>query len=182
MEIWTGPNAYLHKTLQSISFPCCLNLTFPEEEEKYPRASLFSFFLSCWDGGSSNPKQSRCCIKPKHLQSLPTSRSQCPLHVNLCCTCNEHLALIIGQSKAQLSCTSYTFMPEKLEESIFCHADTDGTTESVTHVELILLIAMFLMPSVPCELGKESRLYACQSTGFRYLQVLSVDILFCIAW
>lgn len=68
------------------------------------------------------------------------------------------------------------------EESIFCQADADATTESVICVDLILLIAVVLLLSVPCELGKESKLCASWPVGFKYLQVLSVDILFCIAW
>lgn len=106
-----------------------------------------------------------------------------PSHVSLSCTYNEHnLALITGQSKAQLSSTSFTFLPERLEESIFCQADTDATTESAFHVELVLPVAVFLLLCVLCELGKESRLYASWAIGFKHLHVLNVDILFCIAW
>jgi len=63
--------------------------------------------------------------------------------------------LVTGQSKDWLSWTGFAFLAEILEESVFCQADINAITESAVHVELILLIAVFLLLSFPCALGKE---------------------------
>lgn len=104
-----------------------------------------------------------------HLQFLPTSGSQAPRHTYLCRIYHKgKLTLITGWNKGWLSCTGFVFLPEALEESIFCQADTKTVTESAIYIEFILFIDVLLLLSFPWKLGMASGAFASSSRAFKY--------------